>query len=138
MVDQGLFALLAADPGVAALVPQGQIFAGDAPDDFALYPCISYSLVGGSSAPTLSTSGVIRQRIEINSCAAQPANNLSPGTLAAQIRAAVITAVNGWQQKLPDGTNVLNATLLNPGTDFISEQRIFRCMCEFYVLYTLA
>lgn len=136
MIDAGLYALLAADSGVAALVG-ANIFAGDAPDDDAMYPCVTYSFVGGSSNPTLSTSGTIRQRVEINGHAMLPSGTMAAGSVAAAIRAAVIKAVNGWQQLLSDGTNVLSADLLNPGTDFVSEQRIFRCMCEFYVLYTL-
>lgn len=135
MIDAGLYALLAADSGVSALVGTN-IFAGAAPDDAAQYPCIVYSFVGGSSDPTLSTSGVIRQRVQIDCFAASPSGSSSPGTVAAAIRAAVIEAVNGWQQLLGDGTNVLDAELLNPGTDFVSEDRIFRAMCEFYILYT--
>ncbi len=136
MIEAGLYALLAADAGVTALVA-GRIFQGAAPDDLEQYPCIAYSLVGGSSDPTMQTPGMIRQRVEINGFAAAAANGSSPATVAAQIRAAAITALSGWQQTLGDGTNVTNAYLLNPGTDFVSEQRIFRCMCEFYVLYTL-
>lgn len=136
MIDAGLDALLAADSGVAALVG-ANIFAGDAPDDAAMYPCVTYSFVGGSSNPTLNTSGTIRQRVEINGHAMMPSGTLTAGSVAAAIRAAVINAVNGWRQLLGDGTNVLSTTLANPGTDFVSEQRIFRCMCEFYILYTL-
>jgi hypothetical protein len=62
---------------------------------------------------------------------------LTPGQVARAIRAAVIAALDGWSATLSDGTRVLDTTVLNPGTDFCSEQRIFRCMCEFYVLYTL-
>lgn len=136
MIDAGLNKLLAQNSEVAALAGEN-IFAGDAPDDIAQYPCIAYSFVGGSADPTFNTSGMIRQRIQIDAFAMQPSGSDSPGTVAACIRAAVIKAVNGWQQLLGDGTNVLNAVLLNPGTDFVSEDRIFRCMCEFYVLYTL-
>jgi hypothetical protein len=135
VIDAGLYALLAANSGVQALVGDS-IFAGVAPDDLAQYPCIAYSLVGGSSEPTMNSSGVIRGRVQIDCFAAAPSGSSSPGTVAAAIRAAVIKAVNGWQQLLGDGTNVLDAELLNPGTDFVSEDRIFRAMCEFYILYT--
>jgi len=141
MVDAGLCALLSGNSVLTALLAsadgQPAIFAGDAPDDLAMYPCVSYAFVGGSADPTMQTSGMIRQRIEINGFATLPSGSLSAGSVAAAIRSAVIAAVNGWQQLLSDGTNVSNAELLNPGTDFVSEDRIFRCMCEFYVYYTL-
>ncbi len=129
MIQEGVFALLSADAGVSALV-SNRIFGVVAPDDLALYPCIAYSSVGGASDPSLSSSGVLRQRLQVD-CSA-----LDYPT-AAQIRAAVIAAMNGWQELLSDGTNVLNAVLLNPGTDFANEQRLFRCMVEFYILFTL-
>lgn len=135
MIETGLYALLAADAGVSALVA-GRVYSGAAPDDLAQYPCVVYSMVGGSSEPTLNTPGMIRQRVQIDGFAASPSGANTPGTIAAQIRAAVIAALSGWQQTLGDGTNVSNTVLLNPGTDFVSEQRIFRCMCEFYVLFT--
>lgn len=136
MIEPGLYALLAADPGIAALVG-ARIFAGDAPDDITQLPCVAYSLVGGSSEATLGTTGVGWQRVEINGFAMQPSGNLTPRDIAGQIRAAVIAAVNRWSALLEDGTNVLDTLLVNPGTDFVSEQRIFRCVCEFRVEYTL-
>ena len=141
MIDAGLYALLSSNSALTSLLAsvngQPAIFAGAAPDDLAMYPCVSYAFVGGSSDPTMGTPGMIRQRIEINGFAGMPSGGLSAGSVAAAIRSAVIKAVNGWQQVLSDGTNVSNAVLLNPGTDFVSEDRIFRAMCEFYVLYTL-
>jgi hypothetical protein len=129
MMQEGLNALL--EGSQAAALAQGGIFAGVAPDDKKLYPCVSYSLVGGSADPTLTTSGVIRQRVELNGF------SFNSYAEAAEIRAAIIAALEGWQQQLSDGVNILDTVLLNPGTDFVSEQRCFRCMCEFYVLYTL-
>ena len=141
MIDAGLYALLAGNSALTALLAatnsQPCIFAGDAPDDLALYPSVAYSFVGGSADPTMQTTGMIRQRVQIDAFATVPSGGLSAGSVAAAIRAAVIKAVNGWQQVLGDGTNVLNAVLLNPGTDFVSEDRIFRAMCEFYILFTL-
>jgi hypothetical protein len=124
-----MFAVLAGNSGVTGLVGE-RFFEGDAPDDLAQYPCLTLALVGGSSTPTLNTSGTVRQRVELNGFAlTYPA--------ADAIRSAIIAALNGWQETLEDGTNVLETSLLNPGTDFVSEQRIFRCLVEFYVLYTL-
>jgi Protein of unknown function (DUF3168) len=129
MIDEGLYALLAADDGVLAIV-NARIFQVAVPEDLDQYPCVGYSFVGGASDPTFTTSGVIRQRVELNAYSVNPSE-------AANLRAAIIKAVNGWQQTLSDGTNVLNTYLLNPGTDFVGEDKIFRRMCEFYVLYTL-
>jgi hypothetical protein len=129
MLAEGLYALLSGS-AVAALA-QGGIYPGAAPDDQAQYPCVSYSLVGGSADPGLTTTGVIRQRVELNGF------SFNSYAEAAQIRAAIIAALDGWQLTLSDGVRILDAYLLNPGTDFVSEQRCFRCMVEFYVLYTL-
>jgi hypothetical protein len=126
------------DQGLVSLILQNQIFAqitnrlfrGSAPDDQKQYPCGTYSFVGGSAQPTIDTSGVICQRVELNGLSFN-------ADQASVLRDAMIATVNGWQQRLPDGTNVLNTILLNPGTDFVTGDRIFRCMCEFYILYTL-
>lgn len=141
MIEEGLVAALTANNGGDAIdvYVAGRVFGDTAPPDLQQIPCICFSLVGGSSEPTLRNSGTLQQRIEINALAVNPdeGNSYSPRKVAGLIRAAVIARLNGWQQQLGDGTDVLNTTLLNPGTDFVTEQRIFRCMCEFYVLYTL-
>jgi hypothetical protein len=130
MLQEGLFALLAANTGVTALVGS-RVYEVAAPDDMKQFPCVAYSLVGGSADPTVDTSGVIRQRVELNGF------SFNSYAEAAKIRAAIILALDGWSQLLGDGTDILQAILLNPGTDFVSEQRCFRCMVEFYVDYTL-
>lgn len=127
---QGLYALLAADAGVAALV-NGAIYAGLAPDDATKYPCIAYRQIAGVAAPTLKTSGVYRQRIEFD------AYSFNSYGQADAIRQAIIAAVDGWQAQLADGTQIATTFLENAGSDFVNEQRCFRCMCEFIVLYTL-
>lgn len=143
MIEEGLVALLKAPNGGDAIdtyvTPAGGIYGDDAPPDMSLMPCITYLLVGGSANPTLGTSGVLSQRVELNAHVVNPdtGTGLSPRAIAGKVRAAIIQRVNGWQQLLGDGTNVLNAELVNPGTDFVNEQRIFRCMVEFRVLYTL-
>ncbi len=143
MIAQGLYSLLSASQGGDAVdtYVAGRIFAGAAPDDLTQYPCIAYSFVGGASEPALTSSGVVRQRVEVNAFAVMPdvVNSLQPYDVAGKIRMAIIKRINGWQQNSVggDATNVLDASLLNPGTDFVTEDRIFRCLCEFYVLYTL-
>lgn len=129
MIQEGLYSLLANNGGVRSLI-NGRVYPVLAPDDLAQYPCISYSCVGGSVAPTLDTSGVLRQRVELNALAQDYAT-------AANIREAIVAAINGYQGRLDDGTRILNTVLLNPGTDFCSDQRVFRCMAEFYFFYTL-
>jgi hypothetical protein len=128
VIDQGLVSLILQNPGFSRIT--GQLFRGSAPDDQKFYPCGTYAFVGGSAQPTINTSGVIRQRVELNGLSFN-------ADQAAVLRDAMIAAVNGWQQRLPNGANVLNTILLNPGTDFVTGDRIFRCMCEFYILYTL-
>jgi hypothetical protein len=136
MIDAGIYALLVADTSVHALVGD-RIYAVAGPDDAAQMPYVVYSFVGGSNEQTLRGGGVSRQRVQVDAYAIQSANCADPAGTAAAIRTAVIRALDGWQSVLSDAT-VLNTNLLNPGTDFCTEQRIFRCMCEFYVLYTLA
>jgi hypothetical protein len=128
-MDKGLYALLAADSGIAAIT--ANVFRGAAPPDPQRYPCLTYRFVGGASEPTNDTSGVIRQRVEVNALSFDPEQ-------ASDLLAAAIACLNGWQAELGDGTNVLNTLLLNPGTDIDDgEDLLFRRMAEFYVLYTL-
>jgi hypothetical protein len=125
LIQEGLFARLAADAGVLALVG-GNIFAGAAPDDLSLYPCASYTFVGGSDAVTFSGKHETRSRVELNGHALTYA-------AAAKIRLAIIKALDGWAATLTDGTVVTATTLINPGLDFVGEDRIFRHLVEFYV-----
>ncbi|WP_420239258.1 tail completion protein gp17 [Telmatobacter bradus] len=141
-LSEGIVAQLTASNGGDAIdtYVSGRIFYDDAPPDMSMIPCITYAFVGGSaSAPTFNTSGVIKSRLELNALAVQPdaANNLQPGEVANAIRSAIIQRLNGWKQTLSDGTNVLSAILVNPGTDFSTEQRVFRRMCEFRISYSL-
>jgi hypothetical protein len=129
VIDEGLYALLSNDPGVIAIAGQ-KIYQVSWPTDLSMLPCVVYSFVGGSVDHTLDTSGVVTQRVELNALSLNASE-------AARLRAAVITAMDELPGLLPDGTNILNAELLNPGTDFAGEDRVFRRMCEFYVLYTL-
>lgn len=129
MMQAGLIAQLTGNAAVAALIG-ARVFESAMAPDMTQLPCAAFSLVGGSVEPTFRTSGVIRQRVEVNGFA------LDYPTAAA-IRLAILQALDGWAQKLSDGTNVLNTVILNPGTDFVSEQLIFRCLAEFYVFFTL-
>lgn len=129
MIEEGLVALLNTSTPLLAIVG-GNIFFGDAPPDMKDYPCIAYKGVGGSSDSTFKTSGVTRQRIEVGGMSFK-----SPGQ-AALIASIVYNLVDGWKQVLGDGTTVINTITLNPGIDFVTEQRMFRRIVEFYVDYT--
>ena len=126
MIQEGFVAKLLADPGVKAIAG-GNVYALLAPDDSLLsYPCVSYRLIGGSQYLTYDRVGNRQERIEF------AAHALDYAT-AAQLRAAVTTALQDWKQVLSDGTDVIGTNLANPGTDFLSTDRIFSCMCEFYI-----
>lgn len=138
MIDAGIYQQLSGNAAITAIVGS-EIFAGGAPPDRKTFPRVVYKLVGGSSDPTLATSGTIRQRVQIDSEAVDPdASGDAPGDIAVQLCDLVIATLNGWQGKIPNGPNVLNTWLINPGTDYLDEDRIFGRLCEFYVLYTLS
>lgn len=126
-----MVARLLADPGIAAIAGDN-IYALLASSESQLsYPCISYTLVGGSVGLTTRNQGNVHQRIELNALAFTYA-------AAAQLRAAIIKALSDWKQLLPDGIDVTGTFLVNPGIDFAAEDRIFRCLVEFYVDYNIA
>jgi hypothetical protein len=141
VIGQGLYQVLAANCGGDAIdtYVAGRIFYDAAPPDLSQLPCIAFNMIGGSSEPTFDTSGMIAHRVEINGLAVMPdtENNLQPSEIAGAIREAIIQRLNGWQQHLSDGTDVSMTELVNPGTDFVTEQRVFRAMCEFRFHYTL-
>lgn len=133
MIDEGLVALLAADTGVQGILgfsAAGSIYQSVMPEDRTLLPCIVYQFVGGSSTPTLGTSGVQRSRVQVD-CWATTAD------ASKQLADAVRKALNGYQGTLQDGTPLLDAWILSPGTDYFSDDsRFFRRMLEFYLMYT--
>lgn len=128
MIQEGLVARLQADAGVSAIAA-GNVYAMLAPDESQLnYPCVSYAFVGGSESLTFQNCGNRHQRVELNAHAFTYA-------AAAQLRAAIIVALADWKEVLADGTDVYATYLANPGIDFCGEDRIFRCLVEFYVDY---
>jgi hypothetical protein len=129
VIEQGIFSLLSTDSGVSSLAGT-RIYPIELPEGATL-PALVYKDVGGSSSPTLSTSGAQRLRLELDAYGNSFAD-------AANLRKAVITALNGFQGVLSDGTNLLTADLINPGLSFFDDEpRQFRCMAEFYLLYSL-
>lgn len=119
-------ARLLADPGVSAIAGTN-IYAMLAPSESQLsYPCVSYALVGGDLARDWSTFGTRHQRVEINAHAFTAID-------ASKLREAVVVAMQDWKQVLPDGIDVIDCYLANPGIDFMGEDRIFRALVEFYI-----
>lgn len=124
----GIFSLLTANAAVSALIAS-RVYPVLLPEDPTL-PAICYKLIGGRSDATLSTSGMQRTRLEINCYGADYDG-------ASALRTAVIKALEGYQGALSDGTFLQNADLVSPGTDFFEDEpRQYRCMVEFYLLYT--
>lgn len=132
MIDTAVYQVLAGSIGVTSISPRVYFMA--APDDATQYPCSEYKLVGGASEAGLTTTGVLRARVEINAYGfdAEVVANLS-----LQQVLAVESLNAGGTTQLADRVRLLSVELLNPGTDFVTEQRIFRRMVEFYVFYTL-
>jgi hypothetical protein len=134
MIAEGLFTRLTQDATVSALVA-ARVYPLVLPDAGA-FPAITYQQIGGSSAATLNTSGMQRARLQID-CWSAPLPQGGTYRQAAALRDAVIGALNGWQGTFADGTAVSNIVLLGPGTDFFVHEALqYRCMVEFYLLYT--
>lgn len=126
MLAAGLHALLAEEPTIAALVSD-RIDPVRLPINQAM-PAITFRIVGGSSEPTLETSGLQRVRLEID-CFGKSY------LAAAKVRQAVRKFLNGYQGLLGDGTYLQNADLIQE-LDFDEEYaREFRCMAEFYLYF---
>ena len=128
MIQTGIAARLLADPGVAAIAG-ANVYVMLAPDESQLnFPCVSYAFVGGAQDLTFDRCGNRHQRVELNAHAFTYAD-------AAALREAIIVALQDWKQVLSDGTDITATYLVNPGIDFCGEDRIFRCLVEFYVDY---
>lgn len=134
MIADSIFALLSADPGVAAIAGT-RIYPMVLPDD-AAFPAITYQQVGGSSTPTMDTSGVQKLRLQID-CWSAPLPLGGTYRQASGLRDAVRRALDGYSGVLGDGTQLSRAWIVNPGMDFFAHEALqYRCMLEFYLLYT--
>jgi Protein of unknown function (DUF3168) len=128
-LPNGLFSLLTADAGISALIGT-RVYPVVLPENPTL-PALLYKFVGGQSDPTLDTSGEQKLRLELDCYGASFDD-------ASALRDAVTAALNGYQGTLSDGTFLQNAWRLSPGVDFFEDEpRQYRCMVEFYLLYTL-
>lgn len=129
MIGPGIFQQLTGDAAVAAIIGQ-RVFSSVGVPDLSQLPCLVVSTVGGSVDYTLSTSGVLRQRVQIDALSMDSEQ-------CGALRDAAMLALSGWHGPQTSGANVLDTLLLNPGTEFVDEERVFRQMLEFYVFYTL-
>lgn len=134
-VTAALVAAMQASAALQSLIGTSpmRIFEVAAPPDLQQYPCLSFAFVGGSAQELLSptSKAVPRQRFEVNGLALSY-------SIAAQIRAEAILALKAAAAQIcADGSGLLAVNLLNPGTDLVSEDRVFRCLAEFYVFSTL-
>jgi hypothetical protein len=128
-IGAGIYALLKADDGVAAVVG-GRIFPVLLPENATL-PAMTYQIIGGTSDPTFETSGPQRVRIQFDVFAAKYID-------ADSGREAIRKVLNGFVGSLADGTYLQNANLIQ-GTDYFLEYpRSFRCMSEFYLYFNFS
>lgn len=127
MIGAGIFAQLVGNAAVGAIIGE-RVFTEAAPPDQAQLPCLVVTMVGGAVSHGLNTI-LIRQRVQIDALALNSDECDS-------LRDAVVAAMLRWNGLLTNGARVLDTLLLNPGTEFADEERIFRQMVEFYVLYT--
>lgn len=129
MIEAGICSLLAGLPSITAIVGT-RIYPVELPEGSAL-PAITYLYPGGSSEPTLNTTGYQRQRLEINCWAERYLG-------AVTLRAAVRAALEGTRAVLSDGTDLQDIEYLQP-IDFPLETaaRQYRCAIEFYLHFNL-
>ena len=127
MILKDVIAELSTGSSLTALIG-ARFFEAAPPPDLTQYPCIALTLVGGSSSDTIDGADVYDQRLEISAYALD-------FPTADAIRTAVIRTLSGWYGPQSDQVNILNTHILNPGTDMVSEDRVFRCLVEFHVLY---
>ena len=128
MFVEGLYNLLAGDPGLNALV-NGRISGLQLQSDCV--PALTYQIVGGSSDPTFTTSGLQKVRVQFDAFAASY-------IAAAQVRDAVRILLNGYQGALSDGTFIQNADLIQNIDFFENDARQYRCASEFYFYFTFS
>ena len=129
MIEVGFYNLLAADSSIAALCGN-RIYPVQLPEGSAL-PAITYLYPGGSSQPTLNTTGYQRQRLEINCWGATYPD-------AVTLRGTVRTALEGTRAVLSDGTDLQDIEFIQPiDFPFETDAREYRCAIEFYLHFNL-
>jgi hypothetical protein len=123
MIESTLYSIITADPGITALIGT-RAYPVILPTDPTL-PAITYKLIGGSSRPTMDTSGMQQLRLEVD-CWGATYND------AVTLRAAVFNALSEYFDPV---ANVYIQAIM-PRDLFDSALLKFRAMYEFYVFYT--
>lgn len=126
MLIIGLVALLKSDDALSALI-EGRISPVLLREGICL-PALTYHIVGGSSSPTLNTSGMQRVRIEFDAFGRSYLE-------AANVREALRILLNGYQGPLSNGMYLQNVEFVQAVDFYDSDPRQFRCMSEFYVYF---
>lgn len=125
MLDAGLHDLLEANK---ASIANASFWPGELPQN-QTGACGTYMCVGGSSDPTLDTSGMQRPRYQFD-CYGDSALQ------AMTVRSALIDLLNQFSGTLTDGTVLQNADLIQyTGPHFDQDRRKFYCMVEFYLIH---
>jgi Protein of unknown function (DUF3168) len=122
-----IFALLTSSDAVNTLCP-GSVHPMQLPENPTL-PAATYQVVGGSSRPTLDTSGMQKLRLQVD-CVGKSYLD------ADKLRWALVNFLNGLSGTLIDGTVLQLAQFIQP-IDFAywDDSRQFRCAAEFYFYY---
>jgi hypothetical protein len=126
MIEAGLFNLLSGSSGIASFC-DSRIYPVILPEDPQL-PALTYQLISAQPSPTLTTSGMQRFRIQFDCWAETYAD-------AVGLRAALTETLNGFQGTLNDGTALQDAQLEQVVDFFGDDDRFYRCMVEFILLF---
>lgn len=128
MIEQSLYNALTNSAAIAALCAN-RIYPLLLPDEAAM-PAIDYQFISAVSAPTLTSSGMFRTRVQINCWGSNYGS-------AATLRAAVLDLLDGYVSPATDETRIQSSLIINAKRDdFDHELLMYRCMCEFYLLHT--
>jgi hypothetical protein len=126
----GLFQLLSTEPTISALVAD-RVYPVVLPTEPTL-PCITYQIVGGSSEPTLTDTGLQKVRLQIDCWGLAYPD-------ADAVRAAVVKFLaNKAATTLSDGTYLQGVTYISPLDFYASGDELFRLGAEFYLFYYFA
>jgi hypothetical protein len=128
MIEQGLYTLISTDPTISGMIAT-RVYPILLPEKPVL-PAMTYGVVGGSGEPTLNTSGMIRLRMQFDCWGMKYSD-------AAQLRKALVQALNLYYGVLSDGTYLQLAQFIQPVDFYEQDARQYRCAVEFYFEFTL-
>lgn len=126
MIEQGIYTLLAANSSIVAMVGT-RISPVVLPENSSL-PALTFHVVAGASTPTFETGGQQRLRLEFNCWGATYLDAIT-------LRNTLVSALNGYQGLLSDGTYLQNANQLQNADFFDHDARLYRAMVEFYLYF---